>query len=189
MKHFDHENLLPIADLGVPESLNSFEDIYIISPLLETDLHRIIYSRQELSDDHLQYFLYQMLVALKYVHSAAVIHRDLKPSNILLNSDCSMKICDFGLARGIATVDQTKAVADEGGEGSLTEYVVTRWYRGWFAFSDGRRNKSCVCSLICDHRFFLVSSCCLQPPRSCCPARSMEPAWTLGPSAASLPSS
>lgn len=130
MRHFDHENLLPIADLGVPESINSFEDIYIISPLLETDLHRIIYSRQELSDDHLQYFLYQMLCALKYIHSAAVIHRDLKPSNVLLNSDCSMKICDFGLARGIATVDQTKAQADEGGEGSLTEYVVTRWYRG-----------------------------------------------------------
>ncbi|RYG52661.1 hypothetical protein EON66_09540, partial [archaeon] len=66
----------------------------------------------------LQYFLYQMLVAMKYIHSAEVVHRDLKPSNILLNADCSLKICDFGLARGMNAVDTT-----------LTEYVVTRWYR------------------------------------------------------------
>jgi serine/threonine protein kinase len=66
----------------------------------------------------MQYFVYQMLVALKYIHSAEVIHRDLKPSNILLNADCSLKICDFGLARGL-----------DAEETSLTEYVVTRWYR------------------------------------------------------------
>jgi mitogen-activated protein kinase 1/3 len=54
---------------------------------------------------------------LKYIHSANVIHRDLKPSNILVNATCELKICDFGLARGI--VDNLE----------LTEYVVTRWYR------------------------------------------------------------
>ena len=86
---------------------------------METDLHRIISSKQELSMDHVQYFVYQLLRALKYVHSASTIHRDLKPSNILLNANCDLKLCDFGLARG---------VADEG-EGALTEYVVTRWYR------------------------------------------------------------
>ena len=86
---------------------------------METDLHRIISSKQELTMDHVQYFVYQLLRALKYVHSASTIHRDLKPSNILLNANCDLKLCDFGLARG---------VADEG-EGQLTEYVVTRWYR------------------------------------------------------------
>ena len=68
---------------------------------METDLHRIIYSRQPLTDDHVQYFVYQILRGLKYMHSANVIHRDLKPSNILLNSNCDLKICDFGLARGL----------------------------------------------------------------------------------------
>lgn len=119
MRHFNHENIVAIYDLGPPEALAVYEDVYIISELMETDLHRIIYSRQELSDDHLQYFLYQMLVALKYIHSAHTIHRDLKPSNILLNADCSLKICDFGLARGIESEDTPE----------LTEYVVTRWYR------------------------------------------------------------
>ena len=57
------------------------------------------------------------------MHSAEVIHRDLKPSNLLLNSDCQLKICDFGLARSLAsTKSQEKDVV-------LTEEVATRWYR------------------------------------------------------------
>jgi mitogen-activated protein kinase 1/3 len=84
---------------------------------METDLHRIIYSRQPLTIDHVQYFVYQILRGLKYINSANVLHRDLKPSNLLLNSNCDLKICDFGLAR------------EAEHEQVLTEYVVTRWYR------------------------------------------------------------
>jgi serine/threonine protein kinase len=43
--------------------------------------------------------LLQVLRGLKYVHSANVLHRDLKPSNLLVNANCDLKICDFGLAR------------------------------------------------------------------------------------------
>jgi p38 MAP kinase len=52
---------------------------------------------------------------LKYVHSAGVVHRDLKPSNILVNENCDLKICDFGLAR----------IQDP----QMTGYVSTRYYR------------------------------------------------------------
>lgn len=65
----------------------------------------------------MQYFLYQILRGLKYIHSANVLHRDLKPSNLLLNANCDLKICDFGLARVTSETD------------FMTEYVVTRWYR------------------------------------------------------------
>jgi serine/threonine protein kinase len=121
LRHFDHENVIALRDMVHPESLGHFEDIYMVMEYMETDLHKIIYSQNELSDDHIQFFVYQMLCGLKHIHTANVIHRDLKPSNLLLNSDCELKICDFGLARGISPSD------DPGYE--LTEYVVTRWYR------------------------------------------------------------
>lgn len=77
LQHFDHENIISIVDILPPASLDHFEDVYIVSDLMETDLHRIIYSRQPLSDDHVQYFLYQILRALKYIHSANVLHRGM----------------------------------------------------------------------------------------------------------------
>ena len=49
----------------------------MVLDFMETDLHKIIYSRNELTDEHIQYFIYQMLRGLKYIHSAHVIHRDL----------------------------------------------------------------------------------------------------------------
>jgi len=119
LRHFRHENIIALRDLVGPTEDEPFEDIYMILDFMETDLHKIIYSKNELTDEHIQYFVYQILKGLKYIHSAHVIHRDLKPSNLLLNSNCDLKICDFGLARG------TKEEADY----ELTEYVVTRWYR------------------------------------------------------------
>lgn len=59
---------------------------------METDLDRVLRSNQELEFEHQKYFLYQMLRALKYLHSAGVVHRDIKPSNALLNEDCDLKL-------------------------------------------------------------------------------------------------
>lgn len=127
MKHFRHDNIVGIVDMMPPNQryLEDYHDVYIVADLMETDLHRIIYSKQKLSIDHVQYFTYQVLRGLKYIHSTDVIHRDLKPSNLLVNSNCDLKICDFGLARGIHDLRR------EGKHGTmlLTEYVVTRWYR------------------------------------------------------------
>lgn len=52
-----------------------------------------------LDEQHIITILYNMLCAIKFMHSANVIHRDLKPANLLIDSTCSVKICDFGLAR------------------------------------------------------------------------------------------
>ncbi|KAF0700420.1 Aste57867_9045 [Aphanomyces stellatus] len=117
MRHLHHKCLLGIDDILEPVEIGTFEDVYIVSECMATDLHRVIYSRHPLSEEHICFFLYQMLLAIKYIHSANVIHRDLKPSNILVNANCELKVCDFGLARGV--VDDLE----------LTEYVVTRWYR------------------------------------------------------------
>eukprot|EP00250_Pteridium_aquilinum_P018522 c24118_g1_i1 orf=354-1541(+) len=117
LRHLRHENIIAIRDIVPPIKRKEFNDVYIITELMDTDLHQIIRSNQALSEEHCQYFLYQILRALKYIHSSKVLHRDLKPSNLLVNANCDLKICDFGLARTTSETD------------FMTEYVVTRWYR------------------------------------------------------------
>jgi len=118
LQFFDHEDIISIIDILKPAKKTGFEDIYFVTELMETDLHRVIYSGQKLSDEHIQYFMYQILRGMLNMHSANVMHRDLKPNNILVNKDCKVKICDLGLARGFDEDDEQK-----------TTYVVTRWYR------------------------------------------------------------
>ncbi|KAL0960145.1 hypothetical protein HGRIS_011781 [Hohenbuehelia grisea] len=117
------ENIISILDIVKPPSLDAFKEVYLIQELMETDMHRVIRT-QDLSDDHAQYFIYQTLRALKALHSADVIHRDLKPSNLLLNANCDLKVCDFGLARSVKTAEPSGTET-----GFMTEYVATRWYR------------------------------------------------------------
>jgi mitogen-activated protein kinase 15 len=97
-------------------------DIYLVFEIMETDLHAAIRANI-LQDIHKQYLTWQTLKALKYMHSAELLHRDMKPSNLLLNSECLMKVADFGLARSLAEIQAGT------GEGAtvLTDYVATRW--------------------------------------------------------------
>jgi mitogen-activated protein kinase 15 len=87
---------------------------------MEADLHNVI-SEDILKDVHIRFIIYQMAKALKYLHTGHIIHRDLKPSNILVNSNCTIKLCDFGLVRSIKSINDSGPV--------LTEGVATRWYR------------------------------------------------------------
>ncbi|KAL8272907.1 hypothetical protein Esti_003161 [Eimeria stiedai] len=105
LKTLKHENLIELMEILDPLTPD-FEDIYLVSNLMDTDLHRVIYSRQPLTREHHQYFLYQIVLAVAFLHEADVIHRDLKPSNILVNLNCDVKLCDFGLARGVRAPQQ-----------------------------------------------------------------------------------
>ena len=122
MKYCQHENIIPLFDviihLNKDPKLNKIADVYLVMEKMDSDLQKIIASKQELSDEHYQFILYQILRALYFLHSANIIHRDFKPSNVLINEDCMVKLCDFGMSRGI----QEENI-------SLTEYVVTRYYR------------------------------------------------------------
>jgi len=109
----DHENILKLLDVMKAENNR---DIYLVFEYMETDLHAVIRANI-LEEVHKEYIIYQLLKALKFLHSGGVIHRDLKPSNLLLNSDCLLKVGDFGLARSIDR------------DNVLTDYVATRWYR------------------------------------------------------------
>ncbi|XP_027333898.1 mitogen-activated protein kinase 10-like isoform X2 [Abrus precatorius] len=116
-----HPDIVEIKHVILPPSRRDFKDIYVVFELMESDLHQVIKANDDLTKEHHQFFLYQLLRALKYIHTANVYHRDLKPKNILANANCKLKICDFGLAR-VAFSDTPTTVF-------WTDYVATRWYR------------------------------------------------------------
>jgi len=123
LRHLRHANVLKLVDILPPRGAKGvWRDVYLVSELMDTDLHYVIHSKQPLSDSHTRYFLYQILSGMRAIHAQKVLHRDLKPGNILVNKNCDIKICDFGLARSLNDETEQKDMG-------LTEYVVTRWYR------------------------------------------------------------
>jgi mitogen-activated protein kinase 1/3/mitogen-activated protein kinase 6 len=122
LRLMQHENIIGIKAIQLPRTREEMDEIYVVNELMETDLSSVIRSPQPLEDEHCQFFIYQILRGLKYLHSASVLHRDLKPRNLLVNGSCDLKICDFGLAR--ADLPNLKVRA-----ASMTDYVATRWYR------------------------------------------------------------
>ncbi|KAM3395947.1 mitogen-activated protein kinase 19 [Capsicum galapagoense] len=116
-----HPDIVEIKRIILPPSRREFRDIYVVFELMESDLHHVIKANDDLTSEHHRFFLYQMLRALKFMHTANVYHRDLKPKNILANANCKLKICDFGLAR-VAFSDTPTTIF-------WTDYVATRWYR------------------------------------------------------------
>uniref|UniRef100_A0A8C2B7Z4 mitogen-activated protein kinase n=2 Tax=Cyprinus carpio TaxID=7962 RepID=A0A8C2B7Z4_CYPCA len=110
LKHMKHDNV------GHQRlTLQGFSYVlYLVMPFMGTDLGKLM-KMERLSEDRVQYLVYQILRGLKYIHAAGIIHRDLKPGNLAINEECELKILDFGLARQA--------------DSEMTGYVVTRWYR------------------------------------------------------------
>ncbi|TNN39277.1 Mitogen-activated protein kinase 12 [Liparis tanakae] len=113
LKHMKHENVIGLLNVFSPAmTLDEIQDFYLVMPYMFTDLSKV---RGNLTEDKVQFLVYQMLCGLRYIHKAGIIHRDLKPGNLAVNQDCELKILDFGLARST--------------DAEMTGYVVTRWYR------------------------------------------------------------
>ena len=112
-----HDNIIRL--LNVIKAENNL-DLYLVFEYMEADLYNVIRANI-LQDIHKQFIIYQVLKAIKFIHSGDIIHRDLKPSNIFINSDCQIKIGDFGLARTLTSGKSAIPV--------VTDYVATRWYR------------------------------------------------------------
>ncbi|EGR28990.1 protein kinase domain protein [Ichthyophthirius multifiliis] len=117
LNFFKHKNIIQIIDLVRPDFCTGYQDIYLILEFMDTDLQKIIYSAQQITQKMTKYLMWQLLNGIYYMHSANVIHRDLKPNNILLQKNCTLKIADLNLARKFENIEY------------ITDYVVTRWYR------------------------------------------------------------
>ncbi|XP_072573392.1 mitogen-activated protein kinase 9-like isoform X2 [Paramormyrops kingsleyae] len=116
LKCVNHKNIIRLINVFTPQkSLEKFQDLYLVMELMDASLCQVIH--MDLDHERMSYLLYQILCGIRHLHSAGIIHRDLKPSNIVVKSDCTLKILDFGLARTACT------------NFMMTPYVVTRYYR------------------------------------------------------------
>ena len=163
LKNIFHPNIIKLHSMTVAQDPESFTELFMTTELMDTDLKRVIYSTQSFGLEEVKYISFQIVKAMAYLHSVAVLHRDLKPGNILIRSDCETKICDFGLAkfnRNSPVYRQWTAKELERSEGKLassmrefhkssktspvlaeqmTDYMTTRWYRApevCFKFDD-----------------------------------------------------
>jgi mitogen-activated protein kinase 1/3 len=93
-----------------PSDPRGFTSLYLVLEQAQSDIKKLLKTSIFLTELHVQTILYNLLCSLRYMHGAKIIHRDIKPANILINEDCSVKICDFGLARSISGVVNTKSI-------------------------------------------------------------------------------
>mmetsp|Transcript_138910 Transcript_138910/g.241543 ORF Transcript_138910/g.241543 Transcript_138910/m.241543 type:complete len:515 (-) Transcript_138910:1138-2682(-) len=127
-------------------------EVYIVMELMNYDLGTAI-QNQTMDEDHCSYFVYELLKGVAAMHEANILHRDLKPQNVLVNDDCSLKICDFGMGRGCTEDDQT-------------EYVCTRWYRAPEILMSTEYDKPAdIFSVGCIFGEMLKSVPCVDPER------------------------
>ena len=87
-----HENVVKIRTIILPKSRADFQDIYIVFELMDTDLASFFRTDGQLIDSHHKFFLHQILLGLKCIHSANVVHRNLQPHNLLIYRNCDLKI-------------------------------------------------------------------------------------------------
>ena len=105
LRQLKHPFCVELVDIIKPRNLQTFDTVYVVLGLSESDLKKVIKSAIFLETKHIATVVYNLLCGLKYLHSANILHRDLKPANVLINEDCSVQIADFGLSRSLAGID------------------------------------------------------------------------------------
>ena len=99
-----HPHIVQFIDL-LPSEDKDKGDVYLIMEHVPSNLGEMIYSPNIFSPNQVKSILYQILCAVNYLHSRKIVHRDIKPGNILLNSKHEVRLCDFGLSRSLAEIN------------------------------------------------------------------------------------
>lgn len=140
LKNLKSSNIIPLKEMCVDGNSANFESVFLITQLMECDFKSIIYSHQSLSLSSVKHICFQIIKAIDFLHKHNVMHRDIKPANILLNSNCKIKLCDFGMAKPYVPSFYNEVTPSQ----TNTCNVVTKWYRSpeiLFQFDD--YNMSC----------------------------------------------
>jgi len=110
MRKLKHPFLVELIEILYPSKPDTFDTLYVVMEYAESDLKKIIKSNINLEMLHIQTIVYNLLCSIKYMHESNVLHRDLKPANVLLNEDCTVKLCDYGLARSISGIASAELI-------------------------------------------------------------------------------
>jgi serine/threonine protein kinase len=124
IRHLEnHENIISTLDLMSGPLLYTpqLQDLYIVNNAMDVAFWKILRS-QTLTNAHFQFFLYQILRGLQYIHSAGILLRDLRPSSLLVNKSCELQFSEFYSACPIPREDGKN-------QQTFSEYVITYWYR------------------------------------------------------------
>lgn len=113
LRKLRHPCVVDLIEICMPSDQTNFTTIYVVMEFAESDLKKILKSTINLEILHIQTIVYNLLCAVKYLHESKVLHRDLKPANVLVNEDCSIKLCDYGLARSITGVESSDMIIQE----------------------------------------------------------------------------
>ena len=110
LRKLRHPFVVELIEILEPRDPKNFTTIYTVMEYAESDLKKVIKSSIHLQLLHIQTIVYNLLCAVKYLHESNVLHRDMKPANVLVNEDCTVKLCDFGLARSITGVESAAMI-------------------------------------------------------------------------------
>ena len=110
MRKLRHPFVVDLIELLYPKDPANFDTLYVVMEYAESDLKKIIKSNINLEMLHIQTIIYNLLCSIKYLHESNVLHRDLKPANVLINEDCTVKLCDYGLARSISGIESADVI-------------------------------------------------------------------------------
>jgi len=115
LKELNHPNVVRLLDV-----VHSEKKLFLVFEYLDRDLKKYMDSVPAggISLPLVKSYLYQLLSGIAFCHSHRILHRDLKPQNLLIDSQGSIKLADFGLARAFGVPVR-----------SYTHEVVTLWYR------------------------------------------------------------
>lgn len=102
---------------------NELTSVYMVFEYIQFDMKELLESTTRIEEEQAIILSYNLLLSMNFIRKANVIHRDLKPSNILVTSNCTIKIADFGLSRTIEPDD------DDDSSRALSPVCYTRYYR------------------------------------------------------------
>ena len=108
-----------LHDVVLPPADKPLDHVFLVMDFVDYDLKQMFKQEMPISSSHVLVILYNFLCSLNFLHSAGIIHRDIKPSNILIDSNCTLKICDFGLSR-IELASNSESSSYSGSTRSLT---------------------------------------------------------------------